>query len=88
MLCSKYTTVSRDFYNAHKVSGSTAMAELFIDHMIAMDNTVLVITDKSFTTATEAQAGLAGVYLVYELKTPIVTDLNLSLDARRLFYPA
>ena len=88
MLCSKYTAVSRDFYDAHKVSGSSDMRDIFIDHMIAMDQSAVVITDKSFATAAEAKAGLAGVYLVYELKTPVVTDLNLSLDARRLFYPA
>ena len=64
------------------------MRDIFIDHMIAMDQSSVVITDKSFTTGAEAKAGLAGVYLVYELKTPVVTDLNLSLDARRFFYPA
>ena len=40
------------------------------------------------TALRSSRVPVAGVYLVFELKTPIVTDLNLSLDARRLFYPA
>lgn len=70
-----YTTVTSD----------SQFTDLTIDKSISCETSSIIrIRDKAYTNATAFKTAMSGVYLVYELATPTVTDISDILTEQHL----
>ena len=74
VLCSKYNTT---IFNT--------MLSSFVDNAITIHSSkVVCIQDSSYTDATAFKTAMSGVYLYYELATPVETDISSYLGDKHI----